>query len=349
MILRWGGPVGRKQSAHRVGNLVPHIVRLDVRDACHGIDGGPYGRTMGIKLVVAVTDGSWFERLQAAPELDEVNFWAPSAASFRALTPGELFLFKLHAPRNYIVGGGVFAYATTLPCSLAWDAFGSANGVGNLVEMRERIGRYRRSPLDHRFDFEIGCRILTQPFFFDEADWIPAPKSWSPNIVTLKTYDTDDQEGLELWESVVQRTTWRGVADATPERYGRPRTVRPRLGQGAFRVVVTDAYGRRCAITRERTLPALEAAHIRPYAEGGQHSLENGLLLRRDIHSLFDGGYVTVTPDLHFEVSRRIRDEFENGKEYYRLHGQTISTPESMASRPEASALVWHNDNRFKG
>lgn len=304
---------------------------------------------MGIKLVVAVTDGSWFERLRAHPELSEVNFWAPSAVTFRALTPGELFLFKLHSPRNYIVGGGIFAYATALPCSLAWDAFGEANGVSDLTEMRERISRYRRAPVDHRFDFEIGCRILTQPFFFGEPDWIPVPQSWAPNIVSFKSYDTDDQEGLLLWETVMQRSKWEGVAETADRRYGKPQTVQPRLGQGAFRIVVTDAYERRCAITREKTLPALEAAHIRPYADGGEHSLKNGLLLRRDIHSLFDAGYVTVSPDFHFEVSRRIRDEFENGKEYYRLHGQAIGTPDSMNNKPDTNALIWHNENRFKG
>lgn len=62
---------------------------------------------------------------------------------------------------------------------------------------------------------------------------------------------------------------------------------------------------RRCAITHERTLPALEAAHIRPYGDVGEHEARNGVLLRRDIHSLFDAGYVTVAPDLRFEVSRR--------------------------------------------
>ena len=78
-------------------------------------------------------------------------------------------------------------------------------------------------------------------------------------------------------------------------------------------------------MTRERTLPALEAAHIRPYGASGAHEARNGLLLRRDIHSLFDAGYVTVTPDLHFEVSRRIKEEFENGREYYALHGRLIA------------------------
>jgi putative restriction endonuclease len=112
-------------------------------------------------------------------------------------------------------------------------------------------------------------------------------------------------------------------------------------------VLVTDSYERRCAITREKTLPALEAAHIRPYAEGGDHVASNGLLLRRDIHSLFDSGYVTVTPDLRFEVSRRIREEFQNGRHYYELHGAPIYAPEDLSRRPDPAALRWHNDNLF--
>jgi putative restriction endonuclease len=135
---------------------------------------------MGINLVVAVTDNDWFEMLRRQPNLSEVNFWAPSAANFRALQPGELFLFKLHAPRNVIVGGGIFAYANALPCSLAWAAFGEANGARSAQEMRARIARYRRADPNDRGDFAIGCRILTQPFFFEEPDWIPLPAAGPP-------------------------------------------------------------------------------------------------------------------------------------------------------------------------
>ncbi|NNG02887.1 MAG: HNH endonuclease [Inquilinus sp.] len=307
-----------------------------------------------MNLVVAVTDGDWFETLRRQPELAEVNFWAPSAASFRALRPGELFLFKLHAPRNFIVGGGIFAHANALPCSLAWEAFGVANGAGSAAEMRARIAKYRRAGPGDRSDFAIGCRILTQPFFFEEPDWIPVPASWSPNIVKFKTYTTGEAEGAALWDEVNDRLA-RQVAAGMPgvaepgARYGGPQLIRPRLGQGAFRVLVTDLYKRRCAVTQERTLPALEAAHIRPYGEGGAHEAPNGLLLRRDIHSLFDAGYVTVTPALRFEVSGRIREEFENGRHYYALHGRRIEAPREAGQRPDAGALAWHNEERFRG
>jgi putative restriction endonuclease len=305
---------------------------------------------MSIHLVVAVTDNDWFDMLRRQAGLTEVNFWAPSAANFRALQPGELFLFKLHAPRNMIVGGGIFTYANSLPCSLAWHAFQECNGAASLQEMRMRIAKYRRTDPGDRSDFAIGCRILTQPFFFEERDWIPVPKSWSPNIVSFKTYDTDDEEGRELWDRIAERLARTpAFADAHADRFGKPLLVEPRLGQGAFRILVTDIYGRRCAVTQERTLPALEAAHIRPYGGGGEHDARNGLLLRRDIHSLFDAGYVTVTPQFRFEVSRRIREEFENGKHYYDLHGHRIFVPENIGQRPDASALTWHNEQCFRG
>jgi len=307
---------------------------------------------MGLNLVVAVTDDDWFEMLRRLAGLTEVNFWAPSATNFRALQPGELFLFKLHAPRNVIVGGGIFAHANTMPCSLAWAAFGEANGARSAHEMRDRIARLRRTPPDDRSDFTIGCRILTQPFFFEERDWIPVPSSWARNIVSFKTYDTEDRDGLALWEAVNDRlreVRFPGVSERDQERYGAPQLIRPRLGQGAFRVLVTDVYGRRCTITRERTLPALEAAHIRPYSDGGKHDARNGLLFRRDIRSLFDMGYVTVTPDLRFEVSRRIKEEFENGRHYYALHGRSIDAPSQGVYRPDADALRWHNEHRFNG
>ena len=116
------------------------------------------------------------------------------------------------------------------------------------------------------------------------------------------------------------------------------------MGQGAFRVEVTDAYARRCAITGEKTLPALEAGHIKPYAKNGPHEIRNGLLLRSDLHNLFDLGYLTVTLDHRVEVSKRIREEFDNGRHYYALHGQSLAVlPQHEKSRPAPEFLEWHH------
>ena len=133
--------------------------------------------------------------------------------------------------------------------------------------------------------------------------------------------------------------------DAGGERYGLPFLTRGRLGQGAFRVLVTDAYQRRCAVTGEKTLPVLEAAHIKPYAEEGPHRTNNGILLRSDLHRLFDLGYVTVTPDSRLLVSRRLKHEWQNGKAYYAHHGQELQIqPEQAADRPAPEFLRWRQD-----
>jgi putative restriction endonuclease len=300
-----------------------------------------------LRLFVGITDRDWYELLRQLPGLEEVNFWAPGGKPFRALSAGELFLFKLHAPAHFIVGGGVFTHDTLLPCSLAWEAFGQANGASTFTEMRARIARYRGADPASREDFVIGCRIVTQPFFLEQSDWIPVP-SWARQIVQGKTYSVDEEDGAALWEAVAARLQTRsGIIE--DERFGTPVLVRPRLGQGAFRLLVTDIYKRRCAITQERTLPALDAAHVRPYAEGGVHDVTNGLLLRRDLHSLFDRGYVTVTPDLRFEVSRRIKEEFENGRDYYALHGRSVQPPDDVLRQPDRQALTWHNEHRYLG
>jgi predicted restriction endonuclease len=99
-------------------------------------------------------------------------------------------------------------------------------------------------------------------------------------------------------------------------------------------------------VTGERTLPILDAAHIRPYAEGGAHELANGLLLRTDIHRLFDLGYVTISRDARFEVGRRLNEHFENGRHYYAMHGQALWLPENLDHGHHVKLLngIKHND-----
>jgi putative restriction endonuclease len=194
-----------------------------------------------VQLFVAVTDQSWFDHLSASAPHDEVNFWAPSGRNeFRALDAGELFLLKLHAPNNFIAGGGIFSHASNVPLSLAWEAFGTKNGIADLQEMRLRIDRYRhnRETLGQRQDPVVGCRMLTQPFFWPRDLWIKAPDSWSPNIVTGKGYDAASGDGLLLWQAVSERLAQ--SATVSGPRHGTPALFTPRLGQGAFRLSVTD-------------------------------------------------------------------------------------------------------------
>jgi putative restriction endonuclease len=307
-----------------------------------------------LKVWIGITDSSWFKQLRALrPE--EVNFWQPGGSTvFRALPEEGLFLFKLHHPDNYIVGGGYFVRHSFLPVSLAWKAFGVGNGVKDLAEFKARIERYRRGEAGH--DPTIGCIVLAQPFFWDEAEWIAVPESFKKNIVSGKSYEAGSEDGRHLVDLVQRRLSAHAFADGprpvpdASERYGNPLLVRPRLGQGAFRVLVTEGYQRRCALTGEKTLPVLEAAHIKPYAAEGPHQLQNGMLLRSDLHILFDQGYFTVTPDHHVIISKRIREEFQNGKEYYAMDGKLLRVlPDQERDRPAKEFLEWHNNEVYLG
>jgi putative restriction endonuclease len=316
-----------------------------------------------MKFYVGITDNNWFNFLSKIPSIDEVNFWQPSPDSqFQALKRGELFLFKLHRSkitnyRDLIAGGGVFVSFSILPISFAWDTFGNKNGAGSYDTMRRQIVHYRRVQDNRLEDFQIGCIILTQPFFFDESEWFTAPE-WSQSIVRGKGYDLDSEAGQIIWKSLSRIWEKQKFFDLTREarrideehaRYGKETIFRPRLGQSAFKAEVTNAYRRSCAVTRERALPVLEAAHIKSYSDGGPHEVNNGLLLRSDMHRLFDKGYITVTLSLHIEVSRRIKDEFDNGEYYLTFHGNPIQPPQSLIERPSQEFLVWHNEKIYKG
>ncbi len=233
---------------------------------------------------VAVTDRKWFGLLADQPALDEINFWQPSPS--RVADPeGTPWLFKLHSPDDYIVGGAIFVRFFRMPISLAWETFGIKNGVSSLAEMIQRVRQYRKADVQDRD--EIGCIILSDPFFLPKMEWIPIPSDWKRNIVRGKHYDTRDPIGADLWLQLTLRKSVASVSalPATQQpSLGTPILVIPRLGQGGFRAEVTDAYGRRCAVSGERTLPVLDAAHIRPFREMKSHDVRNGLLLRSDIH-----------------------------------------------------------------
>ena len=318
-------------------------------------------RITNMRGYIANTDYDWYRFLAAhAPE--EVNFWRPGGATaFRSLSAGEPLFFKLKKRYDSaIVGFGFFVSFTTLRVPMAWDVFREANGADSLETMWARIAKYvPRRRLDDpqsRNAHEIGCILLASPVFFKPGEYVSGPSDWHQNVVSGSGYDLGTGEGQRIWEECKLRLASRNLPAALEanlelsselERYGPGRIVHPRLGQGIFRVAVTDSYQRACAVTRERSLPVLEAAHIKPYGQGGEHSLPNGLLLRADIHRLFDAGYVTVTPDKRFLVSNRLREDFDNGAVYYALSGREIGLPRRPDDWPDPAVLEWHNDNVF--
>jgi len=320
-----------------------------------------------------VTDRRWFERLRATAgpgvPIDNVNFWRPSAQDrFRAVPRGGLVFFRLKSPVNRIVGFGTFVTDVRERISVAWDLFGDKNGYPDADGFTRAIVAYRRDA--GLSDAEalarpLTCLVLVDAVMLPEERWLPWDEraGWSRNIVVGKGYDLRTAPGDAL---AALRAEWaaerrpRGIAEPAPvfasDRFvplavdERARILTPaheRLGQGAFKAELLAAYDG-CAVTGEHSRPVLDAAHIQPYLGPVSNHPQNGLLLRADLHRLFDAGYVTVTPDLRLEVSPRLREEFDNGKVYYDRHGQPIRVPDDPSRAPSPAALRWHNENVFR-
>lgn len=310
-----------------------------------------------MRAVVGVTDDRWAAHLRDRPHIAEANFWLPTAtATFRALSEGEPFLFKTHHPANRLVGGGFFSGYAPLTVSEAWSLLGEGNGVGSAPDLLASIRRYRSGDADP--DPLIGCVLLRDLFFVGDAAALPGPVDFAKNIVRFKGYDLD-RPGSPLESALLELLLQSGAAPPLTLDYdtlavdgptrGLARLALPRVGQQAFKGLVLTSYQRRCAITGSRIRPTLEAAHIRPIAAAGLHRVDNGLLLRSDVHTLFDRGYLGIDDRYRLQVSPHLRADFGNGAEFYSRAGSVIAVPERRADRPNAMATGWHMDSVFLG
>jgi putative restriction endonuclease len=319
-----------------------------------------------MKFWLGVTDSKWYRFLRDKnPE--DVNFWQPSGQrrEFTSIEKGAPFLFKLKAPYNVVGGVGFFSTQAFLPVSVAWDAFRERNGCSSFLEFKNTIEIYRKkNGGEITANPVIGCLILTNPIFFRDEDLVSVPENWSGPIVQGKTYSDDEPIGRKLWDDVQLRMNKYNFFDTSirednqlntessvddSHRYKENVLSRVRLGQGAFRIMITQAYQGRCAVTGEHTLPVLEAAHIKPFSESGPHMVSNGILLRSDLHKLFDTGYITISPDYRLEVSPCLKEEFDNGKIYYEMKGRRLLvTPDKLRDKPNMEYLRWHNETVYR-
>ncbi|MEO6419653.1 MAG: HNH endonuclease [Polyangiaceae bacterium] len=311
---------------------------------------------------IAVTDKAWFDFLSSRARnglVDEVNFWSPRATRpMKRMDPGEPVMLRLKHPHNAIAGYGFFAHFCALELDRAWDLFDWKNGDEDKLRFLERIGRYRQlSLIDPRVPRDpLGCTLLRNVIFWPERRWLPwgEEMGWAKNIVQGKS-ENDPMRGELLLRALAE--------DAPDEIEFKADSFKPlvadermiasasqvlREGQGTFRARLLDVYDGRCAITGEHTQPVLDAAHIQPYLGPRSNHVQNGLVLTKEFHALFDRGYVTITPDYVVRVSERLRSDWANGKRYYPYDGaKLVHVPDDRRARPSPEALEWHAKRVF--
>jgi len=312
---------------------------------------------------IANTDRAWFDFLASKAvdrRIDEVNFWLPKARTpMKEMYTGEPVFFRLKKPDYCIAGYGFFAHFDVVDLHTAWATFGWKNGDTDKRRFFDRIGHYRHVDLldPSAPTAPIGCTILRDATFWPQSRWIPWGESqgWAHNIVQGKT-ERDEQRATVLANAILSDASRApdDLADAfmpldVDERLLALREVTQREGQGAFRMRLLRAYDGQCAITGEHTEPVLDAAHIQPYLGPRSNHVQNGVLLTKEFHALFDEGYVAITPDYEVRVSERLRTDWRNGKRYYPYDGQRLlHLPDEPTLRPSRDALAWHLEKVFK-
>lgn len=118
------------------------------------------------------------------------------------------------------------------------------------------------------------------------------------------------------------------------------RAIARRQGQSKFRAALIDAYDAQCAISRTRIPDVLQAAHISPYMGPATNHVTNGLLLRADLHTLFDLGLIRIDPaSFRVLVSPSLKES-----PYWIFDGVEICLPYKRSARPSPAALAAHFD-----
>ncbi|MBW8639170.1 HNH endonuclease [Hoeflea sp. WL0058] len=124
----------------------------------------------------------------------------------------------------------------------------------------------------------------------------------------------------------------------TDEREKRVAQITQRRGQAVFRKAVVAAYRGCCAVTGYDAIEALDAAHISPYRGAASNHVQNGLLLRADIHDLFDLGHLAIdTEDMTVVLSDALLET-----EYSGLQGQPVRLPTEAEHQPNKETLAAH-------
>jgi putative restriction endonuclease len=308
-----------------------------------------------VEPYVAVTNPVWFRHLRAQAgaggALDEVNFWNPGGTPLKRFQPGDPVFFRLKAPDRRIGGYGFFAAFHPLRLAEAWAFFGTKNGCDDPFALAALTGKTLAD--------RVGCTILrrvtcwpdARHFAWGDAEgWRGAgPQRGKTERVPALAQRLLDEIRFDAAQAPDELTAEAFVPLLADERQLVTARAMLREGQGAFRTRLLDAYGGRCAITGEHTEIVLDAAHIQPYLGPRSNHVQNGLLLTKEFHALFDAGYVTVTPEHEVRVSPRLRSEWRNGHRYYPHDGrQLLVLPDAPGERPSAEVLEWHGRRVFK-
>lgn len=296
-------------------------------------------------ISIAPTDIDWFNFLKSNVVHEEINFWTPTPWNVKRLKRGDKFYFMLKSPIRKIGGYGHFKYYDNLTATEAWNRFGNGNGVTSLTELVSRCSKYvqKNSILDCLNDNPIiGCIVLENAIFFDEEKYFSPEQykiSFPPQVVKMKYFEDDFLNQIEYGD--IKYTDF-NLVNEQKVSYKVSKN-KDRKGQSLFRLSVLEAYQFECAITGERCRDILEGAHIQHYINDCSNHIQNGIVLRVDLHRLFDAGLITIDSDYRVLVSPLLKSDY-----YLSYHEKEIRLPNNKILYPSQKALEYHRTFVFR-
>ena len=279
---------------------------------------------------IAPTDYNWFSFLKETYTTGIVNFWTPTPWKIKNVELGSKWFFKKKGGEKLICGYGIYNGIQIMTVKNAWTKFGTNNGCSSYAQFNSELSKYNDTIEGEK---EIGAILLSDVVFFDEKDFINLDNrriEWSNNIVKYKTYNDSD---IMLSTSIEQKTNFKLVETLNKRR--KDSNINLREGQSEFRQKISKAYHYKCCVTGESCPDLLEAAHIQSYISKDSNHIQNGLLLRVDIHKMFDSGLIAINKDYEIIISSEITTDY-----YHNLAGRKITLPDDIADYPSKEALV---------
>jgi putative restriction endonuclease len=293
-------------------------------------------------FAISPTDNSWFEFLKANEYNSYINFWTPTPWNIRKLKQGDRWYFLLKSPIRKIGGFGEFHEYKNLTANNAWQEFGQRNGrsekdqfVSSIQSYIDKNSKnYGNIPIDIN-TYEIGCIVLNNCEFWDEEKFQTLEEQeldFSDQIVKYKYFETDTPfTNTNTYDSFT-------VLNESREEYRR--SVNQRKGQGEFKGKILKAYCNACCISGETCPELLEAAHLQSYLSENSNHVQNGILLRVDLHRLFDCGLLYIDEDYIIHISSILTNEL-----YTKFQGHKISLPQNEENHPSLASLKLREAN----
>ena len=221
------------------------------------------------------------------------------------------------------------------PIMQGWYSRGNSSPSSHIRQINRRL-QERTS----RSSTTVGSKPRFEPSLFDktsDAKWhLTEDGRDYLNSTIIPSFSDRIESEYGLSESLLQHND--DNTEEPPSKETVLRAIQVRRGQPRFRRRLLSAYGGMCAITNSTAIEALEAAHIHSVSDGGNMRVSNGILLRADIHTLFDLGLLTIHPEkMVIELSEMLMDT-----DYLELNGKMISLPKLTKEHPSKELISHH-------